>query len=257
MKLTDFLWLPYSDDKDDYRDHIADAAVDEDWGRDRRYLWDYVRDNFELAYKQGLVREAPDKTYMLFRLGTLTTREGEPITMLGIRNNKAGREPYVYKTIFKRKRFTVHVHDIEATETAPDAPRYSPPPYHPEYNLVFNFSHYLEDHEARTSERLPNINSHQRFLCIYAALQIAHKRWESCAVPQWYCDKKAEEGDYQWLLPLNITSEDVSRKPDFVATLEPIEEYNEYNIRTMVPPEFCYGHARAISGRDPQFRNWA
>jgi hypothetical protein len=32
LKLYDFAWMPYSDNRDDYRDHIADEAVKEEWG---------------------------------------------------------------------------------------------------------------------------------------------------------------------------------------------------------------------------------
>ena len=83
------------------------------------------------------------------------------------------------------------------------------------------------------------------------------KRGTQAAVSQWYCDRKAEEGGYQWLLPLFVTSENLSEKPDFVATLAPDETYKEYNVRTLLPPAYAYGHARAVSGRDPQFRTWA
>ena len=54
-----------------------------------------------------------------------------------------------------------------------------------------------------------------------------------------------------------VTSENLSEKPDFVATLAPDETYKEYNVRTLLPPAYAYGHARAVSGRDPQFRTWA
>ncbi len=257
MKLSNFVWMPYSDSRDDYRDHIAEAAIDESWGPNHRYLHDYIRDNFEIAYKQGKVKVHPEDKYCLFRVGTLVTREGEPITVLGIKNQKSGKEPYVYKTAFTRSRFTVRMGNDEYPETAPPPPEYEVPPYHADYKLVYNFAHYLDDHEGRVEERFPKLTPHQRFLCIYAALELAHKRGTQAAVPQWYCDKNAEEGSYQWLLPLYITSENLSAKPDVVATLDPDEEYKEYNVRTLLPPEFAYGHARAVSGRDPQFRSWA
>jgi len=31
----------------------------------------------------------------------------------------------------------------------------------------------------------------------------------------------------------------------------------EYNVPTLMPPEWAYGHARAVSSRDPHFRTWA
>lgn len=257
MKLNGFIWLPYSDDRDDYRNYIASAAIDESWGQNLRYMYDYIRDNFEIAYKQGKVKEHDEKKFCLFRAGTLVTREGEPITILGTKNPQAGKEPYVYKTIFTRDRFVVRVGDEEFPESAPAAPEYDPPAYHADFKLVFNFAHYLDDHEQRVEVRFPKLTPHQRFLCIYASLELAHKRGTQAAVSQWYCDRNADEGGYQWLLPLFITSENLSAKPDLIATLDPEKDYREYNVRTLLEPEYAYGHARAVSGRDPQFRSWA
>jgi hypothetical protein len=257
MKLNQFVWMPYSETRDDYRDHIGRAAIEESWGPDNRYLYDYIRDNLEIAYRQNKVKVHPEELYCLFRAGTLTTRDGEPVTILALKNRTSGKEPYVYKTVFGRARFTVEVDGAKYPETAPPSPDYEIPPYHHDYKPVYNFSHYLDDHEQRVQERFPKLTAHQRFLCIYASLELAHKRGTQAAVPQWYCDKNAEEGSYQWLLPLYISSESLSAKPDLVATLHPDDEHQEYNVRTLLPPEFAYGHARAVSGRDPQFRTWA
>lgn len=257
MKLNSLVWMPYSDTRDDYRNHIAQLAIDENWGQDFRYLYNYVHDNFEIAHRQGKVKIHPEERYCLFRVGTLLTREGEPLTVLALKNRVSGKEPYVYTKTFRRDRFMVRIDEQEVAETAPPPPEYEYPPYHEDYKLVFNFSHYLDDHEQRVEERFPKLTAHQRFLCIFAALELAHKRGKQAAVPQWYCDKHAEEGSYQWLLPLYVSSENLSEKPDLVAALDPVEEYEEYNIRTLLPPEHAYGHARAVSGRDPQFRTWA
>ncbi|MFC7761092.1 DUF3825 domain-containing protein [Catellatospora bangladeshensis] len=175
-----------------------------------------------------------------------------------MKNRLSGKQPYFYKRLFARERFVVRDDDnVEHDEEAPPAPDYEIPPYHPEYKLAYNFEHYLDDHEPRMEERFPALTTHQRFLCIYAALELAHKRGNQAAVPQWYCDRNADEGSYQWLLPLYVTTEDLSIKPDLVATLSPQPEYAEYNVRTLIPPEYAYSHARAVSGRDPQFRTWA
>jgi len=255
MRLSEFVWMPYSDSKDDYRNQVSAAAIQENWGPDERYLQDYIRDNFEIAYKQGKVKIDPNKRYCLWRVGTLATREGEPITILAMKNRISGREPYAYTRIFTRKRFAVRLDTEEIPEAVPESPSYDIPPYHPDYRLTYNFNHYLEDHESRVEEKFPKLNAHQRFLCIYAALELAHKRAQP--VPQWFCDRNAEEGAYQWLLPLHITSENISEKPDLVAILRPNDDYQEYNVPTLFPPEWAYGHARAVSGRDPQFRSWA
>jgi hypothetical protein len=258
MKLIDFIWMPYGDTGDDYRNQISKEAIEENWGgTDFSYLRQYLADNFEIAYTQGKVKVSGNGAYCLFRVGALTNQEGHPITVLGNKNRLAGKQPFVFAKVFSRERFPVRVGGEEFQEVAPEAPSYEPPPYNRDFTLVYNFDHYLEDHETRVSEKLPNLTSRQKFLCLWAAMQLAHKRAQSCAVPQWYCDKRQAEGSYQWLLPLYINNESLDAKPDFVATLEPNEEYKEYNIRTVLPPEWAYAHARAVSGRDPHFRNWA
>lgn len=256
MKLSEFCWMPYSDDRDDYRDYVKAAAIDENWGQDDRYLAQYLGDNFEIAHMQGKVQEKGEGLYCLWRAGTLTTREGNPITMLGVKNKLTGKQPYVFKYLFDRQRFTVKVDGEEFKETAPEPPAYEAPQYEKDFKLVYNFAHYLDDHEERVAESFPNLTPHQRFLCIYAALELAHKRGAQAAVPQWYRDRNASAGNYQWLLPLHVKSENISEKPDLVAVLQPLVEYQEYNIPTLVPPDWAYGHARAISDFDPQFRSW-
>lgn len=257
MKLNEFIWMPYSDSGEDFRHLIAKEALEEGWGQDFTYLRQYLADNFEIAYAQGKVKEGSNGAYCLFRVGTLTNREGHPITVLGLKNRLSGKQPFVFTKIFSRERFPLKIDGKEIQEVAPEAPDYDPPVYNMEYSLVYNFDHYLEDHETRVAEKLANLSSHQKFLCIWAALQLAHKRAKACAVPQWYCDKKQAHGSFQWLLPLYINNESIDAKPDFVATLEPMEDYKEYNIRTILPPEWAYAHARAVTGRDPHFRNWA
>jgi hypothetical protein len=258
MQLTEFCFMPYSDSREDYRDFIAKHAIDENWGPEKRYLQQYLAANFEIAYQQGKVKVNEDKGYALWRAGNLTTREGSPITILAVKNNLSGKQPYFFKFVFTGPRFQVDLNGEKIPEAAPEPPSYNGvPEYHGDYKLSYNFAHYLEDHAERAAEAFPNLNDHQRFLCIYAALNLAHLRHESTAVAQWYKDKNSETGGYQWLLPLHIKSESISDKPDLVATLEPVDEFQEYNVRTLLPPEWAYPKARAVSRRDPHFRSWA
>lgn len=250
--------MPYGNEKDDYIDFVARAAVDENWGDDNRYLRTYIADNFEIAYQQGLVKENGEGSYALWRVGNLTTREGEPVSIVCERNRQPGRQPYYFLRVFDRARFNIRLRQGEdVSDQAPAAPTYDLPAYHPEYSLTYNFDHYLDDHADRAKETFPQLNDHQRFLCIYAALVLAHKRYKQAAVPQWYRDKNEQEGGYQWLLPLHINTENISKRPDLVAALDPVDEHEEYYVRTLLPPEYCYGHARSVSERDPHFRSWA
>lgn len=258
MQLNDFCFMPYSETRDDYRDDLAKLAINEDWGGpEKRYLFPYVAANFEIAHEQGKVVENHEDGYAIWRAGTLVTRDAQPLTILAVRNKVSNKQPYHYRKVLFGERLEFDADGKKVHATPPEAPTYVIPPYNGDYKLSYNFAHYLEDHAERASEKFPNLNEHQRFLCIYAALNLAHKRYESTAVPQWYKDKNAEKGGYQWLLPLHIRSENITEKPDLVATLEPIDEYEEYNVRTLLPPEWAYAKARAVSQRDPHFSSWA
>lgn len=113
----------------------------------------------------------------------MTTREGEPISILATKNERTGKQPYFCNFVFNKSRFSVRLeNNVEVAESASSPPEYNIPKYHREYKLTYNFSHYLDDHEDRVSDKLPDLNQHQRFLCIFAALELAHRR--EAAVPQ-------------------------------------------------------------------------
>jgi len=259
MKLEDFAFMPRKPlaKGKDYVDYVADFAITEPWGSDGRYLERYIDYNFEMAHAQGRIVEAPDKSYALWRVGNLTTRDNEPISVLCTRNRKEGKQPYYFVRVFNTRRIEIQTDDAKVSVRAPDGPSYTVPTYDPSYEMVYQFSHYLEDNRPRAEGKLPGLTDNQRFLCIYAAAMLAHRRGSQAAVPQWYRDKHADIGGYQWLLPLHINADDLSKKPDLVATLEPDDENREYRVRTLLPAEWAYPNARAVSTRDPQFRMWA
>ena len=257
MQMSKFCFMRYKDDGDDYRDFVARLAIAENWGPDNRYLQQYLAANFEIAYIQKKVKVNEEKGYALWRAGNLVTKDAQPITMCCVKNFIAQKQPYVFKHVFIGERFTIELDDDKIPEVAPEAPTYDTPTYRGEYRLSHNFKHYLDDHAPRMDAIFPNLNKHQQFLCIHAAVNLAHVRHESTAVPQWYKDKNADSGGYQWLLPLYINSDNISEKPDLVATLEPLAEHNEYCVTTLLLPEWVYPNARAVSQRDPHFRSWA
>lgn len=259
MKLSDFAHMPYRapEKGKTYLDYVAEFSIKEPWGESLQYLERYVDYNFEISYGQNLVLEDPEGTWAIWRVGNLVTPEGEPISILCLRNRMEGKQPYHFARVFRARRIDINANGHSARLEAPVGPAYPIPSYKPGYALVYDFDHYLRDNRQRAEERLPNLTDRQRFLCIYGAAQLAHKRGEQASVPQWYRDKNAECGSFQWLLPLHLIHEDLSRKPDLVATLQPDDAYGEYRVRTLLPPEWAYPNARAISSRDPHFRMWA
>lgn len=259
MLLRDFAFMPRKPlvKNEDYLDYIAKYSITEDWGEQNRNLEKYVDYNFELSFDQGRIVEAPDKSYALWRVGNLLTRENEPITILCLRNDNEGKQPYRFVRVFRSHRVEVRHGTETSISPAPEGPTYATAPYDPAYRLVFNFSHYLEDNAQRVAERLSGLSDYQRFLCIHASANLAHQRGSQTATLQWYRDRNAENGSYQWLLPLHINSSDLKGRPDLVATLEPDHANREYTIRTLLPPPFAYVYARTVSAMNPPFQQWA
>lgn len=64
MKLDDFVFV-----RDDYFRRVSESSIAEHWGQDDRYLKDYVRDNFEIAYRQDKVKEDEQKSTVSGGLG--------------------------------------------------------------------------------------------------------------------------------------------------------------------------------------------
>ncbi len=262
MRIREFIWFPPRPSTgpsipptrpgwdSSFLDNVESAIIKEDWGEDRRHLATYLETNFEISLHEGKIKEHEQKEYCLWRIGKLSSWEGDPISLLAMRNNNPDKQPYVYRRIFTTDRFTVHLNDgSQIQESAPAAPTYDTPVYRSDYKMRYNFHHYLSDHEERVSERLNDFNRRQRFLLIFAALQLAHIQGSQIAIPQWY------RGKYQWLLPLHISSESIDDKPDFVAALDPADKESEYFVPTILPPEWMYGVARAINER-ALLRTW-
>ena len=239
---------------------VAEFAVRENWGDNLQVLSIYMDYNFEIAREQGLLKFAKDDSYCLWRVGHLVSTDGQPITVLFMKNRLENRQPFVATFVFKGESFEVSLGSASATtvrEKAPKAPKYKYPKYRSDYKLQFNFDHYLRDHESRIREILPNLTPYQRFLVLYGAVTTAHRIAAQVAVPQWYRDKNAEAGGYKWLLPLRFNDPDTSLRPDLVAAIDPDETNKEYLVRTLLPPDYAYANARAvISSIDAKISQW-
>ncbi len=226
---------------------VKDVASPEEWGENLSYLRDYININFEIAYNQGLVKEAKDHSYAIWRVGNLTTLDGEPISIV-VRKNELNVPPYVYHKVYCGEQFKIYFsHHEVVQETATPSPEYKIPKYQKEYSLDLNYDHYLKENEERVKRILPELSFYQRFLCTYAAIHLAHKRADTDVVAQWFRDKNASEGTYQWLAPLHFYDRDPTKKPELVATLTPDNELKKYAVRTLMPTTWCYGKARAVS----------
>jgi hypothetical protein len=98
---------------------------------------------------------------------------------------------------------------------------------------------------------VPNLPDKALRWLITAAVADAHKSSDRRAVPGWF------DGEYQWMLPLHITQENVSAAPDFVAPVRLADDGEGYTIPTLLEPWMAYPLARAIAPDDRGIASWA
>jgi hypothetical protein len=259
MLLHNFAFFPKANagSRESYLDYIGEYARGGGTFQ-QSDLEIYVQDNFQIAFAQGKVLEAPDSTWAICRVGNLLTPTNEPITMLFMKNRKPGRQPYFFTRVFGSSVIPVKLDDgREIHVDAPPAPTYDPPPYQEHYTLQMNWMHCMVENATRLEAVMPNLTDHQRFLCVWAAAQIAHGRSRVMAVPQWFCDKNAEEGGYQWLLPLHLTHPEPRGRMDLFAALVEERSRGEYRIRTLLMPVWVYPHLRALHLPGAQLGSWS
>jgi hypothetical protein len=254
MYLFQFAFVP---PQSNWLEQIARAAVPEQWGKDNSYLQTYCEANFEIAYDQNLIYTDPQERVAVWRVGHLTTAEGTPIYALFVKNRNENRQPYVLKTVKWSYNLVVNYSvDRDAPEekipvpSPPKEPNYKIPDYQQSYKIEYNWDHFLQEHKTRMEERLPGISERVLYLSIFGAVELSHRLYRLYAVPQYY------KGRYQYLLPLYITHDNHSGRPDLIATLDEDADRHVYFVRTLLPPEWAYPNARAIATNMAQIRSW-
>ncbi len=252
MKLYDFAFM-----RSDWLKKLADLAVPENWGEDHRALQVYCETNFDIAYREDLLHKDEAGRFALWRVGTLTTSDGTPIYAYFPKNRLEGKQAFAFVTF-------LHQHSLMVTyspdrfssstqiaiQDPPKEPDYRSGDYHPDYKIEYSWGHMESDHSSRLEQHIPGLTGRPRFLCIFGAIELAHRLWGQLAVPQYH------HGAYQWFLPLYITHDDHSKPPDLVAALVANDEREVYRVATLLPPDWAYPLARAITVGRPSFNSW-
>ncbi len=255
MRLRAFAYTPPTID---YLQQIVSKAVRENWGANNSYLRSYCETNFEIAAAQGLLYKDPKGRFAIWRIGHLVTNDGTPLFAFFAKNAQEGREPFVLITVRATHNL---VYRYRPSPNAPEEsiliaeppkePRYVIPEYQAGYRIEYDWEHFLRDHRTRLEELLPDVRGDRLlYLAIFGSVEIAHRLHKLNAVPQYH------QGRYQYLLPLYITHDQFSRRPDLVAALDEDRDRHVYTVQTLLPPEWAYPNARSISLNIAQFRSW-
>jgi len=174
------------------------------------------------------------------------------------KNNLEERQPYKLEDIIAARHLVIRYRERgrpdfeEITVLDPPAsPNYDIPEYHSNYSVEYNWDHYLHEHRSRLERKLNHIPEDRiKYLCVFGSVELAHRTGSMDAVPQFY------RGRYQYVLPLYITHNDISKAPDYVMALDEDTARHVYVARTLLEPEMAYANARSVATSTAQFRSW-
>ena len=256
-ELFDFAWLPTRGPDvppgkgfESRLRELAERAQPEKWSMDPHQpysvLGNYLRYTFKRVHQQGKIEEGLDATgtrVSAFNTG-LFTPNYEAIYAFFEANRDLNRQPWVLKdfVVDCDRRMTFF-------HTRPKAARYFDKPaeliYDPDYELIPNLDHIVDDNVERYPEDLRE-SPHRRRMMLQGAVQEAAKRAQmnyKVAVPQFYFGHEgAEAGRIQLLLPLCF---DNPGRADLALVVE--REDRAYRAFTVLPLDLAYKNARLIA----------
>lgn len=227
----------------DWLVELERIAKKEPWGKDHKILELYLRANFEIAQSQNKVYISDTEAY--WRAGHLSTETGDPIWIKYRLNNREGKQKWVFD------KFAIGLSPIQEISIEDMTVSYNPPDFFPSWSLLItpnSFEHIVDEHKSRLEAVLGKNacdNSDFLFKAIYGELELRKK--DGDAIPQWYWSQ------YQFLLPMSITN---NKEIQLVATLSPIIESKQYQVRSILPPEYAYAYARAVVKYRTRILGW-
>lgn len=223
--------------------YLAEIAEDEVWTFDdekpNNILTKYIINTFSQCKKQNKVMESSDGQYSCFNTGLLTPN-GNDIVALFERNNKPEAQPWLLKG-FKDK-CSREIMDIfpETPELAAYTSNYEELYFNPEYNIIVNTDHILDDNWERIKEVVPFSKAIVKTLLIgvveEAKLRI--KRNLRLVVPQYYRD------EIMYLVPIRIPINDDQYETMALAVEK--TDTCQYRANTIFTKEMAYEKARLL-----------
>lgn len=242
-KESDLIWQFAFLGKDDAREEklqeLADLAEGENWTSassnwKNDILYSYLAHTFDRAAHQDVILIAENEDYAIFNTGLLT-ENGEDI--ICVFNEFSKSKQYNWHLMGFRKKSDWDI--MNRFSVTPEVVSYFSDPskiyFNPEYELVKNLDHILEDNFDRFPEDLQKKGKHYINSLLTYALDLTIKRCERnyrIAVPQYYKEK------ITYLLPVVLDGNLMS-----VA----VEDVNKrYRVNTIFTIEMAYRNARLL-----------
>ncbi len=222
--------------------YLSDVAESEPWSFDKTpytILQKYIKGTFKQCYRQNKLLYSDDKEHCCFNTGLLTPN-GHDIVMVFDKNNRPGAQEWFlrgFKNITERSYMD---NFKEIPQLAKYTDNYEEFYFNPEYQIIINTDHILDDNWDRISEVIPLSKSIVKGLLIGVVEETKRKikRNMRLVVPQFYKNK------IMYLMPINIPVNDT----DYVTMALAVEltKTNQYRANTIFTKEMAYEKARLL-----------
>lgn len=221
--------------------HLAEIAEKEEWTFDveqpNSILRKYIISTFSQCYKQEKVMVSDDGKYSCFNTGLLT-QNGNDIIALFEKNNRTDAQPWVLKG-FKDKCNREFMGLFSDTpELASYTENFEELYFNPEYNIVVNTDHILDDNWDRIENTIPLSKTVVKTLLVGVVeeAKMRIKRNLRLVVPQYY------RNEIMYLVPLRIPIDD--EKYETMALVVERTNASQYRANTIFTKEMAYEKAR-------------
>lgn len=223
--------------------YIADMAEEEKWTFNEEepnsLLEKYIRDTFCQCKKQNKVLVSKNGEYSCFNTGLLTPN-GNDIIALFEKNNRTGAQPWMLKG-FKDK-CNREFMDLfaDTPELASYTNNFEELYFNPEYNIVLNTDHILDDNWDRIESTLHLSKAVVKTLLVVVVeeAKMRIKRNLRLVVPQYYRD------EIMYLVPIRIPVDD--DKYETMALAVEKTSTSQYRANTIFTKEMAYEKARLL-----------
>lgn len=224
-------------------EQIQKSVKSEPWGN-LKPLELFLRANFEIAKTQGKVYEDEKRGVAVWRPGYLVNKVSDPIWIVYKTNPNKGKQPWQFDKVYSGRC------PIEGQSKDSLSVDYDLPEFNPNWGIHISqraIDHIMEHNQDRLKVVFGDLskNDHLIFRVIFAEIEL--KKKESNVIYQWY------KGEYQFLMPLNLTN---PRTVELTATLQPNPVTKQYNVRTLLYPNYAYAHARSVVKSYSSFVDW-
>lgn len=223
--------------------YLASIAEEEKWTFNKEepngLLVKYIRDTFCQCKKQNKVLVSNNGDYSCFNTGLLTPN-GNDIVALFEKNSRSGAQPWMLKG-FKDKcnrEFMDLFFDIP--ELASYTNKFEELYFNPEYNIVVNTDHILDDNWDRIESTLHLSKAVVKTLLVGVVeeAKMRIKRNLRLVVPQYYRD------EIMYLVPIRIPIDD--DKYETMALAVEKTSTSQYRANTIFTKEMAYEKARLL-----------